>query len=94
MARAYPLTLTYVSTEAASTENTSVSVNDAVEKQKPSADEDGDPATRPVVLRFAPSDASPVIAKLPPGTSVKELSSWNGWRRLETPRAIGWEKSR
>ena len=94
VARAYPLKLTFVSTEAASTENTSVSVNDAVEKQKSSADEDGDPATRPVVLRFAPSDASPVIAKLPPGTPVKELATWNGWRRLETPRAIGWEKSR
>ena len=94
VARAYPLKLTFVSTEAASTENTSVSVNDAVEKQKPSAEEDGDPAARPVVLRFAPSDASPVVATLPPGTPVKELATWNGWRRLETPRAIGWEKSR
>ena len=94
VARAYPLKLTFVSTEAASTENTSVSVNDSAEKQKPSADEDGDPATRPVVLRFAPSDASPVVATLPPGTPVKELATWNGWRRLETPRAIGWEKSR
>ena len=94
VARAYPLKLTFVSTEAASTENTSVSVNDSAEKQKPSADEDGDPATRPVVLRFAPSDASPVVATLPPGTPVKALATWNGWRRLETPRAIGWEKSR
>ena len=94
VARAYPLKLTFVSTEAASTENTSVSVNDSVEKQKTSADEDGDPATHPVVLRFAPSDASPVIAKLPPGTPVKELAIWNGWRRLETPRAIGWSKAR
>ena len=94
VARAYPLKLTFVSTEAASTENTSVSVTDAVEKQKADAVEDGDPATRPLTLRFAPSDASPVIATLPPGTSVKELATWNGWRRLETPRAIGWSKSR
>ena len=28
------------------------------------------------------------------GTPVKELATWNGWRRLETPRAIGWSKSR
>ena len=94
VARAYPLKLTFVSTEAASTENTSVSVNDSVEKPKSSADEAGDPATRPVVLRFAPSDASPVVATLPPGTPVKEIATWNGWRRLETPRAIGWSKSR
>ena len=94
VARAYPLKLTFVSTEAASTENTSVSVNDSIDKSKTSADEEGDPATHPVVLRFAPSDASPVIAKLPPGTPVKELATWNGWRRLETPRAIGWSKSR
>ena len=94
VARAYPLKLTFISTEAASTENTSVSVNAPGEKQEPSADADGDPATRPVVLRFAPSDASPVVATLPPGTPVKALATWNGWRRLETPRAIGWEKSR
>ncbi len=94
VARAYPLKLTFVSTEAASTENTSVSVTEAVEKQKADTVEDGDPATRPLTLRFAPSDASPVIATLPPGTPVKELATWNGWRRLETPRAIGWSKSR
>ena len=94
MARAYPLKLTFVSTEAASTENTSVSVNDAVAAQKQSAGENAENANRLVVLRFAPSDASPVIAKLPPDTPVKELATWYGWRRLETPSAIGWERVR
>ncbi len=94
VARAYPLKLTFVSTEAASTENTSVSVTDAVAAQKQSAGENTENANRLVVLRFAPSDASPVIAKLPPDTPVKELATWKGWRRLETPSAIGWERVR
>ncbi len=89
--RAEPLKLTFVSTEAASTESTSVSVTDVVEAAKPS---DADAATRPLVLRFAPSDASPTVATLPPGTPAKELATWNGWRRVETPRAIGWTKGR
>ena len=93
VARARPLELTFVSAEAASTENTSVSVTDAAEAAKPSAAA-AEAVQRPVVLRFAPSDASPVIAKLPPGTPARELATWNGWRRLETPRAIGWEKPR
>ena len=90
--RANPLKLTFVSTEAASTENTSVAVTESAEKKNASADSDG--AASAVVLRFAPSDGSPVVATLPPGTPVKELATWNGWRRLETPRAIGWSKSR
>ena len=94
VARAYPLKLTFVSTEAASTESTSVAVTGTTETSKPSADEDAETATRPLVLRFAPSDGSPVVATLPPGTPVKELATRNGWRRLETPRAIGWSKSR
>ena len=91
VARAAPLKLTFVSTEAASTENTSVSVTDVVEAAKPS---DADADTRALVLRFAPSDASPTVATLPPGTPAKELATWNGWRRVETPRAIGWTKGR
>ena len=94
VARAYPLKLTFVSAEAASTESTSVAVTGPAETPKPSADEDAETASRPVILRFAPSDGSPVVATLPPGTPVKELATWNGWRRLETPRAIGWSKSR
>ena len=93
-ARAEPLTLTFVSAEAASTENTNVSVTDSADAQGQPAEGGGESSDRPVVLRFAPSEGSPVIAKLPPGTPVKELATWNGWRRLETPRAIGWEKVR
>ena len=92
-ARAEPLKLTFVSTEAASTVNTSVVVTGSVEAQPSPAGDDAQSASRPVILHFAPSDASPVIAKLPPGTPVKELATWNGWHRLETPRAIGWSKS-
>ena len=91
--RAEPLALTFISTEAASTENTSVVVTEPAEAPAPSAGEDAVAATQPLVLRFAPSDGSPVIAKLPPGTPVKELATWNGWRRLEAPGAIGWTRS-
>ena len=93
VARAYPLKLTFVSAEAASTENTSVAVTGPVEPA-PAAEADAESAKRPIILRFAPSDGSPVVATLPPGTPVKELATRNGWHRLETPRAIGWSKSR
>lgn len=93
VARAYPLKLTFVSSEAASTENTSVAVTDGA-SQAAAYDEEGAAGSRALVLRFAPADASPVIATLPPGTPVKELDARNGWRRLETPRAIGWAKGR
>ena len=72
----------------------SVVVTEPAEVSASSGDADAETATQPLVLRFAPSDGSPVIATLPPGTPVKELATWNGWRRLETPRAIGWSKSR
>ena len=90
VARANPLKLTFVSAEAASTENTSVTVTDSVDAKRNSSDTSA--ASPVVVLRFAPSDSSPVVATLPPGTPVKELATRNGWRRLETPRAIGWSK--
>ena len=91
--RAEPLKLTFVSAEAASTENTSVVVTEPAETPAPSVGEDAVAATQPLVLRFAPSDGSPVVAKFPPGTPVKELATWNGWRRLEAPGAIGWTRS-
>lgn len=91
IARANPQMLVFVSNEAASTENTSVTVTDSSEKPVP---EDADASARPVVLRFAPSDASPVIATLPPGTPVKGIATWNGWLRIETPRAIGWSREK
>ena len=86
-AQALPKKLVFLSSEAASTENISVTVTDAAEHAIP---ENANAATRPVELRFAPSDASPVIATLPPGTPVKKIAEWNGWQRVETPRAIGW----
>ena len=88
-ARAFPKPLVFVSEQAASTENTAVVIASSA---GPSSAEAADPGAAPVVLRFAPSDSSPVVATLPPGTPVKELAKSNGWRRLETPRAIGWSR--
>ena len=90
VARSRAKPLTFVSSEAASTENTTVVVTaDAV----PVAERaDTAPGSGPITLRIAPSDASPVVAVLPPGTPVTELARHNGWRRLEAPRAIGWSR--
>ena len=87
-ARAYPKKLVFVSDKAASTENTSVVIASSAGPAVAATE----PGTAPVVLRFAPSEASPVVATLPPGTPAKELARSNGWRRLETPRAIGWSR--
>ena len=87
-ARAFPKPLVFVSDKAASTENVAVDVAGSPE---PSAGA-SEPGAAPVVLRFAPSESSPVIATLPPGTPVKELAKSNGWRRLETSRAVGWSR--
>lgn len=87
VARAYPKKLVFVSDQAASTRNTAVVVSEPEPAAAPAA-----AGTAPLVLRFAPSVASPVVATLPPGTPVRELARSNGWRRLETPRAIGWSR--
>ncbi len=91
VARAYPKKLVFISDKAASTQNTAVMVN-AAETAAGAPSSAGTDAV--LELRFAPSAASRVIATLPPGTPVKELSRHNGWRRLETPRAIGWSRLR
>ncbi len=88
-ARAWPKRLVFVSDKAASTENTSVVIAEPDARQPEAAGTAGD---APLVLRFAPSDASPVVATLPPGTPARELAKSNGWRRLETPRAVGWSR--
>ena len=90
VARARPKTLTFVSSEAASTENTAVVVT--ADASPAAARADASPGKGPVTLRVAPSDASPVVAVLPPGTPVVERARANGWRRLESPRAIGWTR--
>ena len=91
VARAYPKKLIFVSDKAASTENTSVVITTSEETAASSASP-MQTAGSALVLRFGPSDASPVIATLPPDTPVRELAKSNGWRRLETPRAIGWSR--
>lgn len=90
VARARAKPLTFVSSEAASTENTAVVVT---AEAAPAAERaDATPGNGPITLRIAPSDASPVVAVLPPGTPVIERARSNGWRRLESPRAIGWSR--
>lgn len=89
VARARAKPLTFVSREAASTENTAVVVTaDAA----PAAErtEGASPTGGPITLRIAPSDASPVVVVLPPGTPVVERARANGWRRVESGCAIGW----
>ena len=94
VARAYPKKLVFVSDRAASTQNTAVMVNaaDASEPGLQAAASGTSAAPSLLVLRFGPSDASPVIATLPRNTPVKERARSNGWRRLETPRATGWSR--
>lgn len=91
VARSQPKKLVFVSTEAASTENTSIAVtgDTASSMETPSA---GNETGSAIVLRFAPADSSPVVATLPSETPVKELAHSHGWRRVETPRAIGWTR--
>ena len=84
--RADPVRLTFVSAEAASTENTRVMVNGP--EQGVEAAETGRAAS--ITLRFAPSAKSPVVVTLPPGTETRETGRWNGWRRLESARGAGW----
>ena len=86
---AAPLKLTFVSAQAASTENTHVMVNDS--GAGASAGTDG-AAPASIVLRFAPSAKSPVVVTLPPGAEIRETGRYNGWRRLESSRGAGWVK--
>ena len=79
--------LSFVSKEAASTENTAVRV-DAQGSTAPHSATNA----QPVTLRFAPSDVSPAVAVLPPGTPVKTLARQGAWKRVEAPNAIGWTR--
>ena len=90
VAVAHPARLNFISAEAASTENTQVAIDSAPASGEPATLRDDDRA--PLTLRFAPSDSSPVIATLPPGTPAKECGRVNGWRRLATSGAIGWSR--
>ena len=83
--------LVFVSGKAASTENTAVLVDAQATTSAPSGTL-GMAKGQPVTLRFAPSESSPAVAVIPPGTEIKTLSRHGAWRRVETPRAIGWMK--
>ena len=88
-ARARPVSLTFVSAEVASTENTRVMVNETPEAEVSPANGG---AVSSITLRFAPSAKSPVVVTLPPGTATRETSRWNGWRRLDSVRGAGWTR--
>ncbi len=91
--QAVPQRLVFVSDEAASTKNTAIVVT---ETKPGNAGQNGLPAgvngTGPIVLRIAPSDSSPAVTTVPPGTPVVERARVNGWRRLESPNGIGWAR--
>jgi len=80
-----PARLAFVSSEKAATQNVSVLV-------------DSQPSSAPtakgtaVVLRFAPSDCSPAIAKIPAGTPIREVGRRGEWKRLAAPDATGWAR--
>ena len=80
--------LSFVSKEAASTENTAV----RVDAQGGATAVRTATGAQPVTLRFAPSDVSPAVAVLPPGTPVKTLARQGAWKRVEAPTAIGWTR--
>ncbi len=86
--------LEFISDKEATKESSAV-VIDTAEKPVEAISEKADAASEPLVLHFAPKATSPIIAKLPPGTNYKILSSSGGWLRVETDRIIGWmQKSR
>lgn len=95
--QARPQTLTFVSGEAASTNSVSVVVateergGDDVPKAGGSAAADCAAAVA-VELRLAPSESSPVVARLPAGTPAKVVGRHRSWRRLESAEATGWTK--
>ena len=93
VAHADPLPLAFVSAEADSSENTRVAVTGLAATQKTPAGKGDGVTTQALVLHFAPSVDSPAVMTIDAGTPVKELATWNGWRRLEAPNAIGWTRS-
>ena len=93
VAHADPLPLAFVSAEADSSVNARVAVTGLATTQKTSAGKGDGVTTQALVLHFAPSEDSPAVVTIEAGTPVKELATWNGWRRLEAPNAIGWTRS-
>ena len=86
-ARAVRPKLVFVSAEKASTENTSVTVAGVGDRR---AEAGAVRADTTLSVRFAPSDSSPVLFKLPPGASYEEVARSGAWRRISTARGVGW----
>lgn len=85
------VTLSYVSSEAASTENTKVAIDTSSASATSSSGMDRQ-AHASYTLRFAPSEKSPVVVVLPTNSKVRETSLYNGWRRLKSDQGSGWVK--
>lgn len=84
-AEAPPGELVFASATAASTESSTIAV-DAANPRSAAVGK----AQKTIVLRFAPSAKSPVVAELPPDAELRETSRHNGWVRYESATASGW----
>ena len=87
MARAVRPKLAFISAEKASTENIAVTVAGEDGRK---ADDGTARAASALEVRFAPSESSPVIFRLPPGSSYEEVAKSGSWRRISSPRGVGW----
>ena len=54
------------------------------------ADDGASRAVAALDVRFAPSESSPILFRLPPGTSYEEVATSGNWRRITSPRGVGW----
>ena len=87
VARAVRPKLAFISAEKASTENTAVTVAGEDGRK---ADDGTARAASALDVRFAPSESSPVLFRLPPGSSYEEVAKSGSWRRISSPRGVGW----
>ena len=87
VARAVRPKLAFLSAEKASTENTAVTVAGEDGRK---ADDGTARAASALDVRFAPSESSPVLFRLPPGTSYEEIATSGHWRLITSQRGVGW----
>ena len=89
VARAIRPKLVFVSSEKASTQNTTVTV---AGEREGTADAGAERADTTLNVRFAPSDTSPILFKLPLGAAYDELAKSGAWCRISASRGVGWIK--
>ena len=91
VARVIRPALVFVSAEKASTENTTVTIAGNEEKNAPKS-ATASKTVETLEVRFAPAETSPLLFKLPPGATYEEVSRSGAWRRISSPRGVGWIK--